>query len=212
MTDPMKFGSPLRMTLDELALKYHADKASSIHNYCHTYERYLKPIRMSARKILEIGAAGGNSLRMWADYFPYAVIHGIDHNPESGKLNLPPERFQIDIGDVCDRHFWDGFIKRWGGDYDLILDDGGHFPHQISDAFVQGWDLLARNGYYIIEDLHFPYTLNEGARLAMRDLFGQAIDSCNEGGQGQVGTWQKPSVTIAEIHFHKSLAIMRKRP
>lgn len=63
------------MTLDELSVKYGTDKGSLKHNYMPFYEKHLPK---NPKKILEIGVLKGASLAMWSEYFPEAIIHGLD--------------------------------------------------------------------------------------------------------------------------------------
>ena len=51
------------------------------HNYIPIYQDYFKPIRKEKLKFFEIGIggyedshAGGESLRMWSEYFPNSQI------------------------------------------------------------------------------------------------------------------------------------------
>ena len=55
------------------------------HLYIEHYHNHFKPIRNQRLKILEIGIGGysnpqhgGESLRMWSDYFRKSIIYGID--------------------------------------------------------------------------------------------------------------------------------------
>ena len=73
-----KFGE-----LTNLADKYDTDKGSSQHLYTEVYEYFFYPIKYKAHKICEIGILDGSSLKMFRDYFPKAVIYGIDINNAS---------------------------------------------------------------------------------------------------------------------------------
>src|SRR5258708_5129751 len=65
--------------LDDLALKYGADKSPQIkHTYTPYYYDLLKDRRLSIKKVLEIGAGEGAGLRMWRDFFPNAQIYSAE--------------------------------------------------------------------------------------------------------------------------------------
>ncbi len=68
-------------SLDEIGLDSLTDKSSANHNYCVKYEKYLQFDRLKELKILEIGVAGGHSLRMWKEFYPNATVVGIDITP-----------------------------------------------------------------------------------------------------------------------------------
>jgi len=74
---------PITRSLHTLSLKYGTDKFG--HGYLQHYEKYFSPIRNKKLNILEIGIGGfddpkngGDSLRMFQDYFPKSIIYGID--------------------------------------------------------------------------------------------------------------------------------------
>lgn len=64
--------------LTRLADNYQTDKGTKRHSYTDVYELFFRPIKFKAERIFEIGVRKGASLRMFAEYFPNAVIYGID--------------------------------------------------------------------------------------------------------------------------------------
>jgi hypothetical protein len=127
------------------------DKGITVHNYTEVYELFFSPLKNTARKVFEIGIAGGGSLEMWRDYFPYATIYGIDIFP---KNELDSARIKTFVADQADRRQLAAFIARYGGFYDIIVDDGGHTmeQQQVSLGFL--FKHLRPGGYYVIEDVH----------------------------------------------------------
>jgi hypothetical protein len=136
--------------LSGLADKYGTDKGPKVHNYTEVYEYFFLPVKFEARKICEIGVAEGASLKMFRDYFPNAVVYGIDI-VDSTKLNS--KRIKTFIADQADRKQLGDFINAYGGDYDIILDDGGHTMEQQQVSFGYLFKYLKPGGYYIIEDV-----------------------------------------------------------
>jgi hypothetical protein len=47
----------------------------------------------------------------------------------------------------------DRWIKESGGDFDVIIDDGGHANCQIWTSFLKLWPTLKSGGFYFIEDM-----------------------------------------------------------
>jgi hypothetical protein len=135
--------------LDRIAQRT-TDKASFQHGFLALYERFFSPLRNSATKICEIGIAKGGSLLLWEKYFPKAAICGIDIRD---KTALNSERIKTYIADQADRTELAGFIEHCGGDYDIILDDGGHLMPQQQISFGFLFRYVKPGGYYIIEDL-----------------------------------------------------------
>lgn len=138
------------LSLIDILARHPTDKNTD-HSYGPIYERILAPIRHSARVVVELGVFRGGSLRAWRDFFPQAVIHGIDIDPAclfqeeriiclEANQDRPAElartlRQKVELGGV-----------------DLIVDDGQHdFHHQITCLFSL-WDFLRPGGLYVIED------------------------------------------------------------
>jgi len=140
--------------LTKLAGKYGTDKGSGDHYFTEVYEYFFHPIKHKARKICEIGIADGASLKMFRDYFPRAVIYGIDINDASG---LDSNAIKTFIADQASRKDLKGFIDTYGYDFDIILDDGDHTMEQQQVSLGYLFKYLKGGGYYIIEDVHTSF-------------------------------------------------------
>ena len=89
---------------------------------------------------------------MWRTYFRNAEIFGIDlrdyskYSKGSGIMTY--------VADQSDRADLSSFIDASGGNFDVILDDGGHaMDHQqVSLGYL--FEHLKPGGMYIIEDIH----------------------------------------------------------
>lgn len=143
--------------------EYHGtDKAGF---YSPFYDLLFRDRREKVYKVLEIGIGTvhamshvpgykpGASLRMWRDYFPNAMIFGID------KEEFPPmgasDALNIRQCDQSSEEQLTGIIP-WlaaGGKFDLIVDDGSHKPEDQFLTFRILSRLLDSRGLYIIEDL-----------------------------------------------------------
>ena len=137
--------------LNDIGLKYGADKSSRFHNYLDFYESVL-PDRSFKGRLLEIGVMDGLSVRMWREYYPDAEIIGIDikdmshmHNsdwqvPESVKLLTLDGTKAKDMKPL--------------GKFDIILDDGSHYWADQQKSFeLLYYSQLNEGGIYILEDL-----------------------------------------------------------
>lgn len=191
-------------TLDQIAIEHRTDKATQFtrtyakpHGYTPHYERVFEPMRFEPIKLLEIGCGGGESMRMWLEYFPRALVHAVDIVADTNPWNTPKPkekipRYVFSKGDQSCTTFWACFIADFGKEWDIVIDDGSHIYSQIMTAFECLWPHVSADGLYCIEDL------NEAPEAASwLGVFSKAIHA----GQGD----------IASITFSKELAILRKR-
>jgi len=143
--------------LSVLAVEHGTDKAAD-HWYTPHYHRRFRDLRDEPITLLEIGIggyedplAGGESLRMWRDYFPAATIVGLDIN-----LKAPIEGCHVEQGDQSDPRVLERLAETYGA-FDIIIDDGSHRPDDVMQSWVILWDHLRDGGWYVIEDLQTSY-------------------------------------------------------
>jgi glycosyltransferase involved in cell wall biosynthesis len=210
--------------LDKIAIKCGTDKSSLWHNYTRHYFKYFSHLREKKLRILEIGVGKGQSLRMWEEFFPNAEIFGIDTDPSC--LELVSERTNIFIGDQTDEKFLRSFPKKVGGEFDIIIDDGGHFMDQQITSFRTLFPYLKARGIYVIEDLHTSYLkkYGDGFRKSnttvefLKDLIdevnnrgksgcGDKAKVCRANEEGEAGFFTK---YIDSIHFFISICFIFK--
>jgi hypothetical protein len=145
-------------TLEELAARHGTDKLR--HGYIPYYERYLGHLRARPVSVLEIGVggfddphAGGESLRMWRDYFARGRIVGLDIFPKELDLGA---RVTIHSGSQKDPEVLDRLVRDHGP-FDVIIDDGGHQNRLRNFSFLHLFGSLKPHGIYVMEDLHTSY-------------------------------------------------------
>jgi cephalosporin hydroxylase len=121
-------------------------------HYFEIYHRHLSKFRNKPLTIVEIGVYSGGSLEMWRDYFgERAKIIGVDIEPACKRYERPG--VQIFIGDQGDRTFWAKF-REAAGSIDIVVDDGGHAPHQQIATMEELLPYMKSGGVYICEDVH----------------------------------------------------------
>lgn len=141
--------------LNDIGLKYDADKSSRFHHYLDFYQKQL-PDREFSGRLLEIGVMDGYSMKMWREYYPNAEIVGIDIKDMSFMHNTDwqvPDSVQLIQIDGTDP-------KQTGplGMFDIIIDDGSHYmSHQQKSFKHLYYNQLNKGGVYIIEDLWTSY-------------------------------------------------------
>ena len=146
-------------TLNDLTIKYDVDALEL--GYTQHYDQLLSEVRNDFTKVLEIGVETGRSHRLWLEYFPNAKIYGYDifeygydelqrlqkHNPFLDRSVM----FKGDQSNVEDLN---RFKLEHGGDFNMIIDDGGHTMEQMQTSLNHLWDSVKPGGIYVIEDLH----------------------------------------------------------
>ena len=141
-------------TLAQLCQAHPSDKCPSFHNYVEIYEPLFAPLRHSTRRILEIGVQQGYSMRLWEAYFPAARIVGLDIHP---RPNVDTARITTMVADQGKREDLRAVLAKLGGDYDIIIDDGGHYMEHQQVSLATLFPALRPGGLYIIEDLHTSF-------------------------------------------------------
>jgi len=114
----------------------------------HFIEAYKKHFDgLTPKRVLEIGVQHGGSLKIWRDMFPDAEIVGVDIDPQCKQYE--ETNIKVLIGDQHDVKFLESL-----GDFDIIIDDGGHTMTQQQTSLKWLMPQLREGGIYVIEDLH----------------------------------------------------------
>jgi len=197
-------------TLDQLAIEHGTDKATvftrtyaKAKGYAPHYEHLLGHLRNEPINLIEIGVGGGESIRMWMDFFPKAHVFGVDIVAKTNIWNTEGdaiERYTFTEGDQSSYDFWEKFLYVNGTDWSVLVDDGGHFSNQIIMTHTCMWPHIKPGGFYCIEDLACSYSsifLPEGARNPI-EMLKSTVDTVMQ------------SDSIEQIHFSKELAIIQK--
>ena len=135
----------------ELSKLFKTDKEPAMHNFIDVYKRHFDPIRDSVTRVFEIGIFNGASHKMWKCYFDSAEVYGIDIRPKPWVEKLGIHTY---IANQANREDLQTFIDSSGGQFDIIIDDGGHRMNhqQVSLGFL--FKHLKPGGLFIIEDVH----------------------------------------------------------
>lgn len=123
---------------------------NTLHSYLPAYQVLFGPLRDAARHVLEIGIHRGGSIRMWHDFFPNALITGVDVDARAS-ANVPDSpRVRVVIGDA----YSDAALQALSScAYDILIDDG---PHTLESQcyFAREYArFLAPGGVLVIEDV-----------------------------------------------------------
>lgn len=155
-------------SLNEIGIETQTDKAAGVdhgHGYLDFYETFLAPYRHKETRLIEIGVGGyefpdrgGQSLRMWDQYFdhPLTLITGVDLYPKHLSAGLS-QRVRTFVTDQTNEIELNRLVEAMGGAPDIVIDDASH----INDLSIQTFDimfgLLKPGGIYIWEDVHTSF-------------------------------------------------------
>jgi len=185
------------------------------HKWAHffpAYERHFARFVNTDVVFIEIGIASGGSLQLWKKFFgPFARIVGHDINPKCAAYG--EEQIHPRIGDQTDLVFLQGLIDEFGAP-DIVLDDGSHQMNHIHATFEFLYPRLAKNGVYMVEDLHCSYWENYGGGLNRPGTFIETskrlIDELNaDTTRGAVTPTDFTRNTIS-MHFYDSIVVFEK--
>jgi len=198
--------------LDALCAKHGTDKASTHpvkgHGYANFYAQFFAPLYNFPLKLLEIGVGGGESVKVWLEYFPQASVVGTDITQDTNEWNdpgkSPDPRYAFVQGPQESETFWACFLADRGKDWDIIIDDGGHFNDGVITSFKCLWPALKPGALYCIEDLGVAYSPGS---VFIRSGFKSHVDWMRE----KVDELHQGPTDIEEIHLFKELAIFRKK-
>ena len=156
-------------TLDGIARKYGTDKRTNdegqniYHGYTPIYEQLFEPTRNTCQFVLELGVREGWSHQMWVDYFPNAMIYGIDNFSDITYKDNPSlihNVYHLDLSNPRIKFFQcsqddEAKINMFFQDtmFDIIIDDGSHRSWHQQRSFKYLFPRVKSGGYYIIEDL-----------------------------------------------------------
>jgi cephalosporin hydroxylase len=145
--------------LTKLAIIYNVDKWGR-HSYTPHYQKHFLPYKNRKINLFEIGVGGykdpikgGNSLRMWKKFFPFAKIHSLDIFDKS---KLQEKRIKIYKGSQTDKELLINIVREIG-ELHLVIDDGSHQNRDVKETFKILFPLLSVNGIYVIEDTETSY-------------------------------------------------------
>jgi hypothetical protein len=163
-----------RESIGSIMSRTGTDKLSR-HAYDRYYELHLREFRDKENLcILEIGAQSGRSIQLWSEYFTRpAAIHGVSYGQDTVNVDQKQvvcdwnpaacDKVKIFNGDQSDPKFLKTITDEYK--YDIIIDDGSHFPpHQIT-SLKYLFSVLNPGGLYILEDLETSYWNAPGANL-----------------------------------------------
>lgn len=160
-------------------------------NSLDAYQRHFGMLAGHSLAIAEVGVQSGGSLLMWqAVLGPYVWLYGLDINPKCKAFE--GHQVSVTLGDQADPTMWANFFQHIVSKLDILVDDGGHEPHQMFQTLISPWPHIQPEGQIAIEDIHGEHYL---------DSFFKPV-------AWHIGTqW---SGTVDSVHVYPFLLIVKK--
>lgn len=192
------------------------------------YDSYLAPLAAQPLTLLELGVYSGESLKIFATYFPRAKIIGVDlHDPDADFSGFPNIRFELGdqrdakrLAEICARHAPDGL--------DVIIDDAAHLGANSWASYQALFPFWKPGGLYFVEDWATGYWADfpDGSEFRETAVDGKRIVSHDHGMVGFVKALTdevmskgiRPSMSapltrpdrLEAMHVHKGMVVLRK--
>lgn len=139
---------------------YNGSDKQRKHRYGPVYEQVFKEAQERVQRplnILEVGVWKGHGMAAMVDYMPDNNYYGIDIftriEPEDVPI-LNHEKVQWIKGDSTIDQIKAQIREAWGNiKFDVIIDDGAHWPSANMNTLKNTVPFLADDGTYVIEDV-----------------------------------------------------------
>lgn len=118
------------------------------HTYLETYDKLFAPFQNGC-SFLEIGLAGGDSIKLWDEYFDNSKIVGCDLSIIFERLQYKNEVELISCN-ATDAKILTELREKT---FDIIIDDGSHMTQDQITTFNLLKSRMNKGAVYIIEDI-----------------------------------------------------------
>ena len=180
------------------------------YHYYPIYETHLERFRNRHVTLFEIGIGEGGSLQQWKRYLgPFVRVVGIDIEPMC--MQIEEEQIHVRVGSQDNLEFLASVVAEFGHP-DIVIDDGSHKQPHVNATFGFLYPLVAKNGVYLVEDLHAAYWADHGGGLRHPDSFierakGYVDEMHAEYTKGELPHSQLGDRTTS-VHFYDSVIVM----
>lgn len=184
------------------------------------YDSRLEPLRDRHIKMLEIGLGcdmgygPGASYYTWLEYFPHVDLYYIEYDAAcAAAWANKTTGATIFTGDQADVSFLQRFVAESGGNFDIIIDDGGHTMTQQRTSLEHLWDSVKPGGIYFVEDVHTSYYENYGGGVGKADTMMGDIKGMLDDMNQHPGVPDKFRISkdVVKLDFVKEMVAFTKR-
>lgn len=118
----------------------------------------------------------GKSYYTWLEFFPHVDLYYIESDAACAeKWASSTTGATIFAGDQADIPFLKRFLAESGGEFDIIIDDGGHHMIQQLNSFDTLFPSVKPGGIYFCEDLQTSYMSQYGGGWGVPDTMMERI-------------------------------------
>lgn len=132
------------------------------HNYLDEYERLAFVNLYGPINIMEFGVLDGASIAYLSMRFDLARIVGVDIIPQQKRWPTS-NRICYFQADQSKKDSLESLFRAVDAQFDLIIDDGSHEPHDQALCLNCSFPAVKPGGYYILEDAQTSYADRQGA-------------------------------------------------
>jgi len=180
------------------------------YQYFPVYERHFARFRNQHLTMFEIGVGEGGSVQLWKRHLgPFARIVGIDVEPMCRQIE--EDQIHIRIGSQADTAFLAEIVAEFGNP-DIVIDDGSHQMAHINATFDCLFPCVAKNGIYLVEDLHASYWPDHGGGLGTEGSFVERakhfVDEMHAEYTGGELARSALGDRTTSIHFYDSIVLL----
>jgi len=144
----------MRESLAEIGRRIcaNADATAKPVKFYEIYDRYFSAFSERSITLLELGVHSGESLKVWASYFPRGNIIGVDITESGADFSVYPN-IVFERGDQADPDRLKEILLSHAPDgLDIIIDDASHIGHKSAVSYAALFPCLKPGGLYAIED------------------------------------------------------------
>jgi hypothetical protein len=161
------------------------------------YDRYFGDFSDRAVTILEMGVHAGESLKVWASYFRFGTVIGLDITENKADFSAYPN-IVFERGDQTDAERLKEILRFHAPNgLDIIVDDASHIGNNSAASYATLFPYLNADGLYIIEDWGTGYFDDWPDGGHFQRFHSEAVD-------GQI-VKRRPSHDFGMVGFIKSL-------
>jgi hypothetical protein len=163
----------------------------------------------------DMGYGPGASYYTWLEYFPYVDLYYIEFDAACAtKWMNKTEKATVFAGDQADIPFLEEFLLKSGGDFDVIIDDGGHTMVQQRTSLQVLWQSVKPGGIYFIEDLATSYLPSYGGGAGQPGTFIGDLKTILDDMQGWPGIGPDFPISPGILRFEmaQEIVALTKKP
>ena len=128
------------------------------HRFVEVYEPELARLDRVAA-VMEFGVFKGNSIRWLKERYPGARIIGCDILPRQPEWPAAEGILYVQM-DQGSREQIRAVFRLAEATFDLIIEDGSHFPEHQRNCLVESLPHVRSGGIYVLEDIHTSHPQN----------------------------------------------------